>query len=42
MGYIRRMVIILRFVIIRALWLETRDRFFNEIVEVVVIYNILD
>lgn len=42
MGYTRRMVTTSRPVITRALWLETRDRFLNEIAEAVATYNIPD
>ena len=42
MGYTRRMVTTSRPVITRALWLETRDRFLNEIAEAVGTYNIPD
>ena len=42
MGYTRRMVTTSQPVITRALWLETRDRFVNEIVEAVANYNIPD
>ena len=42
MGYTRRMVTTSRPVITRALWLETRDGFLNEIAEAVATYNIPD
>ena len=42
MGYTCRMVTTSRPVITRTLWLETRDRFLNEIAEAVATYNIPD